>query len=366
MKQVTLLCIVFTCMATSCIKDEPANAEADIIRVVVPVEILKREPIIQNNSVTFMVKPSVDLTEQAPEFILTDGATIDPTSGTTRDFTLPQSYTVTSENGLWSKSYIVSYISSEIPTYYSFEDTLVTLQSKGDYFILAESSNGEMEWASGNPGFRLTGVAKPENKGTDYPTFQEEGGVVGKCAKLVTRSTGFFGSIAGMPIAAGNLFIGTFDVSSALKDPLKATQFGLPFYNLPRKLTGYYKYKAGTTFLVNGTAVSGRSDMFTIYAMLYEATEEVRTLDGNFKANGYQDPNLIALAMIDDAQESEEWRRFEIPFNYDENKSISLTKLMAGVYNIGIVFTSSIDGDIFEGALESTLWIDEVELIYND
>ena len=32
-----------------------------------------------------------------------------------------------------------------------------------------------------------------------------------------------------MPMAAENLFIGTFDPMSALSDPLKATQFGLPF-----------------------------------------------------------------------------------------------------------------------------------------
>ncbi len=64
-----------------------------------------------------------------------------------------------------------------------------------------------MEWASGNAGYAMTGVAKTAD---DYPTFQITDGKVGKCLSLVTRSTGFFGQIAGMPIAAGNLFIGSF------------------------------------------------------------------------------------------------------------------------------------------------------------
>ena len=53
--------------------------------------------------------------------------------------------------------------------------------------------------------------------------------MIGKCLKLSTRSTGGMGAMMNMPMAAENLFIGTFDTMSALSDPLKATQFGLPF-----------------------------------------------------------------------------------------------------------------------------------------
>jgi hypothetical protein len=37
-----------------------------------------------------------------------------------------------------------------------------------------------------------------------------------------------------------------------------------------------------------------------------------------------------------------------------------------GKYNVAIVFSSSIKGDLFEGAAGSTLYIDEVELSYRD
>lgn len=39
-------------------------------------------------------------------------------------------------------------------------------------------------------------------------------------------------------------------------------------------------------------------------------------------------------------------------------------KLEDGKYSLRLVFTSSIDGDLFSGAVGSTLLIDEVELIH--
>ena len=90
--------------------------------------------------------------------------------------------------------------------------------------------------------------------------FQFANGKTGKCLSLVTRSTGFFGSIMGMPIAAGNLFIGSFDVGNAMSNPLKATKFGLPFRHVPTYLAGYYKYKAGDQFTEGGKPVSGKRD----------------------------------------------------------------------------------------------------------
>ena len=46
-------------------------------------------------------------------------------------------------------------------------------------------------------------------------------------------------------------------------------------------------------------------------------------------------------------------------------KYIDKEKLTAGKYNVAIVFTSSLEGDHFNGAIGSTLLIDEAELIYH-
>ena len=91
---------------TSCIKKEPLNSEADIEQCSLPEGTLKSDPLITNNTVQLMLLPgSAEITALAPEFTLTPGATIEPASGTTRDFTTPQTYTVTSEDRQWSKVY---------------------------------------------------------------------------------------------------------------------------------------------------------------------------------------------------------------------------------------------------------------------
>ena len=215
-----------------------------------------------------------------------------------------------------------------------------------------------MEWASGYAGYAMTGVPKTAD---DYPTFQFANGKTGKCLSLVTRSTGFFGSIMGMPIAAGNLFIGSFDVGNAMSNPLKATKFGLPFRHVPTYLAGYYKYKAGDQFTEGGKPVSGKRDICDIYAIMYETSESVPTLDGT---NAFTSPNLVSIARIDDAKETDEWTYFKLPFHMLSGKYIDKEKLTAGKYNVAIVFTSSLEGDHFNGAIGSTLLIDEVELIY--
>lgn len=107
---------------TSCIKKEPLNSEADIEQCSLPEGTLKSDPLITNNTVQLMLLPgSAEITALAPEFTLTPGATIEPASGTTRDFTTPQTYTVTSEDRQWSKVYTVSVSQADIPTLYDFE-----------------------------------------------------------------------------------------------------------------------------------------------------------------------------------------------------------------------------------------------------
>ena len=81
-------------------------------------------PIINNNSITIFVGPGTDISELTPEFTLTPGATINPLSGTERNFNTPQEYTVTAADGVWKKTYIISVIDTELATNYNFEDTL--------------------------------------------------------------------------------------------------------------------------------------------------------------------------------------------------------------------------------------------------
>lgn len=344
-------------LCTSCIKDEAPNAEADILSCIVPQEILRRDPIIENDRVSVMVKAETDLTQQAPQFTLTEGATINPASGTTLNFTAPQYYTVTSEDGKWKKKYEVSYIIAGLSTQYHFEN----VRQSGKYHVFYETNEEgreTMAWATGNPGYSLTGVpGEPK----DFPTVSDDNGLIGKCVKLTTLSTGKFGADLKMPIAAGNLFMGTFNALSAVTNALKATKFGMPFEYEPLYVSGYYKYKAGKTFSENGVEVADKKDECDIYAIFYETDEKTKTLDGT---NNFTSPNLVSIARINNQKETDQWTQFYIPFIMQPGKTINQEKLKKGGYNVAIVFSSSKDGGNFNGAVGSTLYIDEVELIY--
>ncbi|MEG1564546.1 MAG: PCMD domain-containing protein [Bacteroides sp.] len=363
MKLKHLMTCLFIAMATtSCIQDEAANTEADILTCQVPGIHLTTEPIVQNQEITIIVNKLTDLTHIAPQFTLTPGASINPVSGTDRNFnnaTQSLIYTVTAADSQWSKNYIVRIVNSEMTSVYNFED----VSQKEPYYVFAEKQDGvvSMQWASGNSGYAITGMAKNEN---EYPTLQSPDGKTGKCLKLVTRSTGSFGAglLRPMRIAAGNLFIGKFDILSALQDALKATHLGLPFYNEPTYLTGYYKYKSGEQYTTaDGAVVEGKRDLFDIFALFYETDEKVKYLDGT---NNFTSPNLISVAHITGAKETTDnrWAEFHIPFITKPGKAVDQKKLKAGKYNITIVFAASVQGDRFNGSVGSTLMIDEVQL----
>ena len=359
--------------AGSCIKEEALNSEADIESCTLPGDVLNRDPIIENDKVTLILKKGTNLTALSPEFTLTPGATISPASGTVRDFTSPQYYEVTSEDGQWKKRYKVEATTSGITANtYRFEN--MRMDSNGKYHIFYETDAGGAEiltWASGNPGFALTGAGSTP---ADYPTYQSEAGYKGKCLALTTRKTGSFGASMGMPIAAGNLFLGTFDVLNALKEPLTATKFGLPFDYVPTCLRGFYKYRSGEMFYKQDASVSGgltpvpdMRDRFNMYAVFYESTDDMKTVDGT-NALSEDNPNVLAVAQIDPgrAVETDEWSPFEIDFVFREGKRVDAGKLAEGRYSLAIVFSSSVHGDRFEGAPGSTLYVDEVTLEYKE
>lgn len=360
LKSIVLCCLSVILMA-SCIREEAPNSEADILTCTVPGDILKAEPEITNESITLIVRSDADITNLAPQFTLTPGATINPAGGLKRDFTTPQKYTVTSEDGNWKKEYTVRCLVSGVSTEYHFED--ISLEPKNERYQIFYDllpSGDKVDWGSGNAGFAITGVTEiPE----EFPTSQSKDGYKGSCAKLVTRSTGGLGALVKMYLAAGNLFIGTFDAASALSDARKATHFGKPFESVPTYLSGYYKYKAGAEYSSGGKVIPGKKDQCDIYAIFFETDEKVKYLDGT---NALTSPNLISIARISDAKETDEWTHFYIPFIAQPGKVIDKAKLEKGGYQLAVIFSSSIKGDTFEGAVGSTLYIDEVEVIHSN
>ena len=54
--------------------------------------------------------------------------------------------------------------------------------------------------------------------------------------------------------------------------------------------------------------------------------------------------------------------KFTIPFKAEEGKVVDKDKLAHGKYSLAIIMSSSRDGATFQGAVGSTLYVDELQL----
>ena len=74
-------------------------------------------------------------------------------------------------------------------------------------------------------------------------------------------------------------------------------------------------------------------------------------------------PNIVAFwhRIQNPVHDFNTWTRFDIPFEYSGNVDEKLLKAYG--YNLAVVFTSSIEGASFCGAIGSTLLVDEVKVV---
>lgn len=371
-----LLLLAMSVTVGGCFKDEPLNAECDILEASVTTTSMtetffhESDTLVRVGSdasiITFTVRRTADLSHMAPRFRITDGATIEPASGSVHDFSQgPVAYTVTSEDRQWSRRYEVAFrpvtVTVNDTVRYDFEHYELDDNYKRFYVWYEEEPDGRQPiWASGNGGFFIANQSKGAE---DYPTTPSDGGVDGgKCLRLMTLDTGPLGRSTGRPIAAGNMFLGKFNAELALRDALHSTEMGVPFTQLPQKVTGYYRYKPGTEYRNKAQQVmANRTDSADIYAVLYrnhDAQGQPTVLYGD---NVLTSPLIVRKARIDLVKPTDEWTFFELPFSVLAPVDEELLRNRG--YNLALVFAASIHGDVFEGAIGSTLLIDKVTII---
>lgn len=370
-------CLTTLCLTlTACTKPEPPNQECDILSAWVEgsewaADFYQRsqmriEEIPSNTSdITFMVR-STSARRMPVHFTLSQGATITPANGSVQDFSAGAvTYTVTSEDGAYSRRYTVAMRTPPNPiNTYSFEHVdSVTLQNTTFHTFFDIDANGDTIriWDSGNKGSAtILGGQGPEA----YPTRSIAEGYSGKGVCLTTLSAGSFGQLMHKPIAAGNLFIGEFDVNYVFDDPLESTVFGTPVNLAPTSIRGYYKYTPGATFTdAAGATVEGRTDEANIYAIFFRNEDE----NGNtVKITGKNDktsPYIVRRAQVTSMPPTTEWAPFELTF---DDGAVDPQALANYGYSISIVFSSSKTGGTFEGAVGSTLIVDEVQVTYEN
>lgn len=394
----------------SCIADEPANAECDIERCWIHLDqpetvfyhdydTLAGEPLNVerpdykviptstsdivfttrwNSTVDQLVPLYIEVTHGAKLYIVSDGNERPFVSGTAVDLRATavgdyavQHFVVRSEDGKWHRDYTVSIQVPPMPSYppegFEFKFDGYALNAAGQYYVWAETNPflTDIQWANGNPGFRMSkSSAKPD----EYPTvpMAEGGADGGSFLKLTTRDTGGFGKMVNMRIAAGNHFIGSFDVGQALNGQagaLAATRFGQPFAHKPLRLKGFYRYTPGPVKQDRAGKPMDETDLPDIYCVFYRNTDaegKQVQLDG---ANVLTSEYIVGLARINSADVvigGSEWTALDLPLTYTEE--VTEEDVKEKRYSMTMCFSSSLDGAYFMGAVDSELCISNVTL----
>ena len=374
-------------MFTSCFKDEPLNAECDIEAVYFHLDDplgtfyqlgdTMKTVMSVDDDVVFNVRrePAADLSALEPHLVLTPGASVKSTAKSSDATTgaVKWNYIIGSQDGQWSRTYNVSLVPTartvQDTICYDFENFELDPREHKFYIWHDELADGTFgnNWATGNPGYRMSMGNSPADQ---YPSVPIANGYEGHGVKLTTMSTGLFGVMANMRLAAGNLFLGKFDVDSALTNAMRATCMGIPFDRKPMKLQGYYKYTPGQVYQdKDAKPVPDKTDAADIYAVFYRNEETVTLSDGTTKTRAVMlhgedtktNPNIVAIAQVGYVKPTTEWTLFDVTFDYlgDVDPDV----LISRSYNLAIVFSSSVDGNHFQGAIGSQLCIDKVSVV---
>ena len=371
-------CVAMMLLNTSCFGDEPKGCEADIetaiLHVAYPEQFFfqatdSMKVVFSTDSViSFTVRSDADVSALAPVFTLSQGATVEPASGSMHDFSKgPVLYTVTSQDGKWQRRYSVSVV----PTSFTVADTLrfnfehyelETGTGRQCFYVwhntLADGTLGN-DWSTANDGFRISmSTAKP----MEYPSTPLLEGYDGAAVCLMTKDTGPFGKMANKRLAAGNMFLGTFDIRIAMSDHLHATRFGIPFTARPERFTGYYTYEPGPTVQdFYGNPIAGRTDSASVYAVFYRNHDAAGNETVLYGDNILSSELIVAIANMGYVTPTTQWMPWDVKFEYREEVDEKL--LEARGYSHAIVFSSSASGGDFIGAIGSRLCIDKVRLI---
>jgi hypothetical protein len=398
-KALLMLLVPCSLLLASCIATEKANTECDIETISfhfeTPIDYFYHEYdtmqtvissetdivfIIRNYANVQSVPTTLRVTDGASVFLKTEsGDEVPFQNGSLVDFSNEKAchFHVVSEDKVWSRDYSVTIVHdkpSEGNLFMDFED--YHLDSSGKYYIWeAPDVFTDGEWKNGNPGFK---ISKSSAKPMDYPSTPVAGGGPdgSDCVKLETCDTGPFGKMVNMRLASGSMFNGIFDVSNALKDALKATQFGTPFTHKPVMLRAWLRFEPGEFYqdrLAN--KVEGIVDEPDIYFVFYRNEDEEGNkvqLDGN---DVLTNPYIVGFGRLphnynpDGSDQlsgnpvhglTTEWQEVSIPMEY--RSEVDADILANRGYSLVISFASSWQGGEFKGAIGSKLFLDNVQL----
>lgn len=203
------------------------------------------------------------------------------------------------------------------------------------------NSGAKSFWGTGNPG------AAPFIGNLTTATDES---VRGKAAKLESKW-------AMIKLGAGNIFTGDF----ALDGTNGILTVGRPFTSFPTALRLQYRYTSSTIDKIGEEVGSladlkGRPDSCQIYIALSDKPYVLKTKPAERKLFDPNDAGIIAYGQFTGGQSTASYRPLTIPLEYRSLKRVP--------QYIIVVATASKYGDYFIGGVGSTLWLDDMELVY--
>ncbi|MCH5220923.1 MAG: DUF4493 domain-containing protein [Muribaculaceae bacterium] len=221
-------------------------------------------------------------------------------------------------------------------------------------------------WDSGNHGSTTLSINVTENS-TDYAHDGQYS------ARLKSQYVGVGGSLG--KFAAGNIFAGNY--LRTVGTTGGELGWGRPFAAKPKSVQLWVKYipktvQSGSKSGDGNYMPAGSLDQGIIYAALVDDTKQKYTQSGN-NFNGTEWPCIVRTASAElfdkdganviaygeqifmEATEGEGLILIEIPFKYKSAKTPS---------NIIFVASASRYGDYFQGGEGSTMYIDDIKMIY--
>lgn len=229
-------------------------------------------------------------------------------------------------------------------------------------------SGEDMFWDSGNHGSATLkqNVTMPDGSikhGGNYS------------AKLESKFVGV--GILGK-FAAGNLFIGDYlktdgtDGILGIGRPMGKDASGRPVTSRPLALRGYIKYISGKVDYGKEQIPNGSQDIGIIYMALTDGEGKayenshwsfiIKTKEKLFFDKNAADVIAYGEKTWEQSTEGEGMIPFEIRFDYD-TKPDGRTRIPNRIL---IVAAASKFGDYFEGSTGSKMWLDDLELIYEE
>ena len=310
--------------------------------------------VINNDSLTVVVTVPETVTDfmLAPnEISLSNFASVTPEVGQVQDFSAPVEYFVTAEDGSVSV-YKVSVLrggsqpqldNSSFEDWYTESVGFSTVEQPG-------VDKASTIWGTANRGLALGGstgnTSKQERDNSNYVKMESV------AAPALVR------------MAAATIFIGKFtDGFPSVSDPRSNITLGTPFSARPLSFSFSYTYQPGPNNQDGNGDPLSYGDQCDIYLFLEnrEGSEVKRVGTAWFRSgtsvSEWSRENIAIKYGPLDA--SDPWYDYAQPVEGEAWGDGTET-----VTHITILATSSFEGDFFKGAIESTLELDDIELVY--